>query len=256
MQMRDIIQIVAEMATKPPETVKAKTFYHGTSKVAAAKSILKNGLRPPELNGKKHMLTPVNGMVYLTPELGYALIYAAGGSFLGNDSFKVPYRGANKEKFSYLFTEPERYGFIFEVPGSALEMVQPDEDEIGELYGWCLQKEPGPSKFHGARDRAIWAAFQADANQRWNFKALLDSCATDRQKREVRDGYTAYYAHVGKKAAKRMSDSMKAWLVEIGLHVAHQGALIPTACWKFDKTKVGWMDKDGGNFHEFAKRIR
>jgi hypothetical protein len=253
-------EALTEMATRPDESMHAQTFYHGTSSTKLAKSILKNGLQPPELAGRKSFLTPVQGMVYLTPDISYALIYAAGGNYIGSKSFQMPYRGENKKEFERVLKnragEIDRYGYIFAVEGSALEAVQPDEDAVGELFHYILDgRDPNPAYTEPEFMRA-WNALKTDATWFNRFKSHMSWNTTDRQQDQIKDGMMAYYAAGGKRAIKTMSDDMKAYLCSIGLHVAHQGALTPTACWQFDKTKIGYMAKDGSNFFEFAKRIR
>lgn len=247
------IDFLFEMAAPTPMSMTNQVFYHGTTSATAAKAILKNGIQPPVLPSKKNMLTPVDGMVYLTPAIGYALIYAVGGNYVGNESLRKP----NKELFDRLLKDrdgkTQRYGYIFEVSGAALNAIQPDEDSIGELYSWCMTN--GPSKYNGPEDHAIWSRFSESVN-RVSFVSLVDSVSTELQKKKIADGEYTYMAAVGKKAAKKMPNWMKIWLCEIGLHMAHLGPVIPSACWQVDKTKIGWIHKNGDNFQEFSKKLR
>lgn len=111
-----------EMA-KPTSSQLEKTYYHGTPpSVESTRSILKNGIKPPEIDITKktrssYNLTPVEGKVYLTPEIAYAQIYALGGDVAGS---------------SYM-PKGRDVGFVFSISGKELLDIQPDEDSIGEM---------------------------------------------------------------------------------------------------------------------------
>jgi hypothetical protein len=246
-------------ASAAPESNSALTFYHGTSSTLSAKAILRKGLQPPDLGGRKGHLTPVNGMVYLTPSLGYAMIYAAGGNYIGNASYRIPFRGENKEKFDHILRnrqgELDRFGYVFAVSGAKLSMTQPDEDHVGELYHYILdQREPNPAYIDAQMLRA-WEALKSNGVMMRRFSYHMGNWTTDTQKDKIQQGFISAYAAGGKRAIAKMDDELKTYLCSIGLHVAHQGAVVPDECWKFDKTKIGWMQKDGSNFFELATKI-
>lgn len=237
-----------------------KLFYHGCASIELARSILRKGLVPPDLtNVKNTQLRPVEGKVYLTPDIGYALMYAFGMNAVGSDSFKIPYKG-NEEQFFRLFNDRSgdrhfgRWGYVFVIDQASLTDIQPDEDSVGELFGFCLRN--GPSRYHNAGDHAIWERFTTNIDLMRRFSNFMHNIVTPTQIKKIKDGEYAYYASVGKKALKTMPDDMKHHLCEIGLHVAHTGKLIPTEVWKVDKTKIGYFNKDGSNFRTLAKQIR
>ncbi len=242
-------------ATSPTDLSRTRVLYHGTKTTAAAKSIIKNGLQPPKYESKE-LLTPVDGMVYLTPDLGYALIYAFGGAFVGSESMKVPYRGKGKEKIDRILRGGDRYGYIFQFNGADLTAVQPDEDEVGRLWYYETHPDRPPEARYDQHGFArAWQSYIADDVKRRQVRHHLSWSMTDNQKTKIEQGEYAYYASGGKRAIKLMPDWMKAWLVECGLHVAHQGPLKPTACYRFDKTKVGWIEENGSNFFDYATKI-
>jgi hypothetical protein len=54
-----------QVVARPVQPVdRSKTYYHGTSKTQDAAKIMREGLVPPDLNGRKDFLTPVQGKVY------------------------------------------------------------------------------------------------------------------------------------------------------------------------------------------------
>jgi len=202
-----------EMAA-PLEKHLAGVYYHGTSKAAQGESIFKSGIQPPDLTFKpKTHLTPVPGKVYITPELRYAVIYCLGGDMAGHN---IP------ETW-------DKVGYLFEIPGSALHDIQPDEDSIGEL----LYSKSTP----------------------WLMDLAKRTVAPARL-RGVFEGEYAYWASVGKQLLRRMTDWQKLDLIDRGAHIAHTGALIPTSAWKFDKSKTPLLHRDGSNFFELAEKIR
>ena len=78
-----------------------KIYYHGTPKIDSGESILINGIKPPDLqNRKKQMTTPVEGKVYLTPHIDYAIIYCIGANMAGHS---LPEKWINENPFGYLF---------------------------------------------------------------------------------------------------------------------------------------------------------
>src|ERR1700735_5258562 len=90
-----------------PQELLAPKYFHGTKKQYIQK-ILRHGLYPPDFvatgRTKNTALRPVEGRVYMTPNANDALGY---GPYL-----LVIYRE------------------------SIIRDMQPDEDEIGEIYHW------------------------------------------------------------------------------------------------------------------------
>jgi hypothetical protein len=196
---------------------KTKTYYHGTSKLAYAQAILREGtLKPPDVVSKG-FLAPVKGRVYVTPTLAYAAIYAMGGNMAGS---KWPEEFITKEPNGYLFT----------IAGKDLADIQPDEDSVGEiLFG---------------KDPPYFLTYYAD-------KYLSDNI-----KRRGKDGDYMYYAKAGKILLKHLSDSEKMALIDRGAHVAVEGSVPFQQCWEFPKNRTQDLAKDASNFFDLSKRIR
>lgn len=208
-----------------------KVYYHGTSKESAAKSIQTKGLlEPPDIGTRKTQLTPVKGKVYLTSELSYAIIYALGGDMAGN---KIPDRW---------FETEGPYGYVFVVPASGItSAMQPDEDVVGQMINQLAN--PTSSVYH------------YDNLPQW-LLMLASKVLSDRQYANVTNKY-AEYAHeaaAGKKVLKHMSPAQKLQLLESSNHVAHEGAVKPSECWRIDKRRSPELKKDGSNFFQLAER--
>lgn len=197
---------------------KGKTYYHGTTTEAAAESIMSNGLIPPDMTGKKDtMLKPVDGKVYITPDISYALIYAIGGNIVGST---VPESFVNKEG---------RYGYVFLVDGNDLQDIQPDEDAIGEF----LASDKCPE----------WLDRRS--------KAILGPSTY----RRAKEGDYCWGARAGKTMLRHMTDAEKLDLIDRGTAIAHHGNLMPFAAWKVDKLRCQDLKKDGSNVSEVCEYI-
>lgn len=202
----------------PLEKHREMDYYHGTDNRASAEGILQKGIQPQDIElGKEDFLTPVEGKVYLTPNLDYALIYVVGADMVG-----VTLPGS--------WIEKERYGYVFVIDGRELMDIQPDEDSIGEM----LFDQKGPS----------WLDNKA--------REVL----TPNQYQKVMDGEYIWWANAGKKMLKVLYDWEKLELIDYGAHVAHTGPLQIKECWRLDKTKNPLLKKDGSNFFEIAERIK
>lgn len=207
-----------EMAM-PRELDLKKTYYHGTSKDKLAQGILKKGINPPDLTTKKKTnLTPVEGKVYITSNLEYALIYALGANMIGSTSLP-----------DFMIKKGEDNMYLFVIDGKQLKDIQPDEDSVGEMI---MNKKP------------MWLYKFAD-------KVLSTSIMN-----KIMDGEYEYWAKGGKQLLKKMSDEQKLKLIDAGAHIAHTGALKPKEAWILPKTENHKLKKDGSNFFKVAKKIK
>ena len=197
---------------------RGKTFYHGTASEADAKAIMAEGLAPPDLSGSNEsLLRPVEGKVYLTPDPGYALIYAIGGNIVGSE---VPRSFIEKDG---------RYGYVFLVRGEDLQDVQPDEDAIGEM----LADNRAPD----------WLVRKA--------KAIMAPSTF----RKVMEGDYCWGAKAGKMLLKRMSDAEVSALLDADTAVAHHGGIKPFAAYRVDKERCRDLKHDGSNIADVCERI-
>lgn len=224
---------ILEMAI-PTESHKTSVWYHGCDDEKLAKSILQNGIQPPDLTNRRGKLRPVSGKVYITRSLETGVVYAIGGSFLGHNA---PDSWKNKER---------RFGYLFVIDGQQLKDIQPDEDGIGEiLYDLMNNNMPGHSQY------------KYDSQQLWWLLDKARRFLTSKQYSAVKryDDY-ADLAVAGKKLIPHMSETDMLSLIDAGCHVAHSGALIPKEVWKIDKTRSLEISKDASNFFEIAERVK
>ena len=218
------------LATPPPtEEMVSKKWYHGTSTQKAADGIMKEGLKPPDLTNRHGWLKPVEGRVYLTEDLAYALIYAFGANMVGDE---LP---------NSMLEDEGQYGYLFVVEGSQLADIQPDEDSVGEkLYDLLTDADISASE----KEKYYWLV--------WKAKQYLSASFL----RKLMDGDMIYQARAGKTLMKYLSDKQKLQLIADGAHIANQGGLMPAEVWKVDKERCSEFQKDGSNCFEIAERIR
>lgn len=240
----------------PSNEMKSQTYYHGTSKLEAAKAIMQHGLIPQEVSNKysskRAALAPVEGMIYMTPSIKYATIYALGGNFVGHNPMPSVVKG-----------KADRYGFVFVVPGERLNQLQPDEDEIGHatraaydhLKAW---KTDPDMKRHG-RDMDNLVFSQAIADSKTMCQRLVwlaQQRLTRLQQERLFSGYEYnIVAQAGKKMVRYMTDDMKRELIHMGCHVAHQGAIMPSECWKIDKMRSAELGFLAEHFFDVAQKV-
>jgi hypothetical protein len=210
--------LIYRLAAVPREIDYQKTYYHGTPKEEAAQGILSDGgITPPDIGRKRNMLTPVKGKAYLTTSLVYAVIYGFGGVW---HSFNVVPDHMMKSG---------DYGYVFVIPGTELKDIQPDEDNVGEMV---------------ADNKVDWLSRMAKQH------------LTDRQYTKVMEGEYNYWAQAGKKLLKKMTDGQKLELLDYGVHVAHEGMVEFSECWRFLKEGALRIEEDASNFFDVAERCR
>lgn len=211
-----------EMAV-PRKQDLAKRYYHGTNKVEDANDIIKNGIKPPDLTlVKKNKLTPREGKIYITPDIGYAQIYAIGGDFAGSKLAKVP----------------GKYGFLFVVNGKDLKDIEPDEDGVGETLNKLLNQ----SELNIKEDRLVGLA-----------RRVLTPLQFKKLQRY--DDY-ADLAAAGKKIIPSLDIDQKFYFIDKGAHIAHTGTIKPSEAWKIDLNKIPLLVPDGSNFFYHAEKIK
>ena len=247
MKAKDAILDLVEMSATSA-LAKSKDYYHGTTKAGDAESIISQGIQPGNVSTERgHQMTPVKGMVYLTPHIGYAQIYAIGGNYAGH-------------KLSDINKPGERFGWLFVIDGKDLVDVQPDEDSVGELvyhlgnahrkdYHYLEPNECSPW------DDGLKAAFKKDPKFAQEVLKFLKRHMSYVQFKKSVDGEAAFFASGGKRVLRSMPDEMKSKLVDLGTHVSHVGTIHPREAWRIDKFYVSQLKKDGSNFFQLAKQI-
>lgn len=192
-------------------------YWHGTPDSGRASGILRDGIAPQSLEGRKGFLAPVKGMVYLTPSLQYAIIYALGGDMAGHS---VPPSFMAKDGPT---------GYVFKVDRNDLTgAVQPDEDSVGEaIYR---------KKF-------------------WWLNDMASRIVAPSRMSRLMAGEYAYFASVGKQVMPHLTEEHKKAILSEGGHVAHRGAVKPSEAWEIDKRRSQELRPDGSNFFEIASQI-
>jgi len=232
----------------PSSTLRATDYYHGCPNSGVAEDIIEHGIEPGQITTKSQM-TPVANKVYLTPSIAYAQIYAMGANMAGHKLWKKP---------------EEKFGWLFVVSGQSLTNLQPDEDEVGELFHdilWAKGLGRGkPRPPYEPSEHAPWK-HQALARLKHN-PALADQIysfvrrhTSHDQLKRLADGEYAFYASVGKKAVAAMPEELKLQILELGVHAAHEGRVHPIEAWKLDLFDTDRLTKDGSTFFKVARQI-
>lgn len=211
-------------------------YYHGTDTEEVANKIMQEGLVPPPIPEHKHKMTPVDNSIYLTPHIGYALIYAIGGNMAGHT---VPER----------WIKESRYGYVFGINIKQLKSkLSPDEDSIGELLYYKFNKITYETQ-NG--DKIPWNKIPYEL-EHLAYKYLTNK---ELERVEEQDDYADLCA-AGKKLLKYMDNELKQKLIDLGAHVSYVGNLIPEYIWKVDKTQSELYKADGSNFFDITEKIK
>jgi len=249
-----------------------KNYYHGTQSAKVAKSIMRRGIEPPDLSLRPDSaMRPVQGRVYLTPRIDYAIAYVLGGDMAGH---KV------RSRF--------KYGYLFVVPGQRLANVHPDEDSIGEMIykGTApdsvielaeneLQVESDdPSPLALYWNAQIWDTTLEAYGKRVNLSdsderiALEEWLYSNPQHNfeewweydrrtiydQIMEGEYAAWAEGGKILLPHLTAEQEIELIHRGAHVAHAGTVKPSECWRFDLSLSPELKRNGSNFFDLAER--
>lgn len=220
-----------EMA-KPRDVDSSRVYFHGTSYTVAGEAILKEGIKPREITiaqkgQRPSMMQAKPGMVYMTQNLDLALTHMIGFLF-GEDMIDYAKKRIPKEG---------QYGWLFEIEGSQLTDIYPDEDDIGRILDACL---------NGKNKEFPWLVSMAHK--------YLSPNTIDKIKNQH---YYAYYAQAGKKLMDKMTDEQIHQILDTPkANLAHRGAIQPVHAWKFDKLLYNEIKDDGNRFFDLAEEIR
>lgn len=228
----------------PTESVCARRYYHGTDREDLAKGIASSGIRPRSVTlvheeRKRAKLSPVSGKIYLAADVGLAQIYALGGSMAGHPYPQSAWRGNG------------RWGYLFVLNGSDMCDVEPDEDAVGQAVERYLDPRAEVSEYDHWPEMS--RALIEEPGRLRSIGAVAERVMTDRQRRQVRDGFMADLAAVGKKVVRALPADLRVWLVEHGASVAHAGSLVPVEAWRIDKARAVELRRDGANFFDVAE---
>jgi hypothetical protein len=192
--------------------------------------------------------TTGNRFLLCGSRLPYAIAYALGGELAESFLYGTKVRRG--------YPEPRaEWGYLFVVPGEALGAVQPDEDSVGEMVadgtapGWLAAKARASlTGVHLPRssfsDPEAWADYRELG---WDLYELATSPNAFQ---------LVAQAEAGKILLAGMSSEEELELIALGAHVAHQGKVVPTQCWRIDKSEAPRLARDGSNFFDLAERRR
>ena len=217
-------------------------FYHGTSKEEAAKAILNSGkIIPGDHSGKsENNLTPIVNRAYITSDLGYALIYALGGNYIGTKA---------AAKLS-------GYGYIFKIHKSSIKNRIPDEDKVGEITRDIISGDDT----HGFQPNEI-AELKSLVSYAFDFDIIQPDYDEDARDLIIPaydrflDHEYEFFAAVGKYILSKGSKRLIASFRRISPHHSGEGEMIIDGAWRFKKSDAAKMKKDGSNFFDYAIKI-
>jgi hypothetical protein len=202
-------------ATLPDELSK-DIFYHGTS-ISNVDDIFISGLKGRE-DQTKHYLAPIKNQVYMTKDFKLTMVYAAGASVLGSNW--IP---------NDIETNP--FGYIFVINNKDLKnkKVLPDEDFVGELIGDIFYNQ---NYYDQYKDKLYWLI------------NLAKSKLTDNEIYKVRHGEYVYFAKVGKKLIKYMSDEQILQLLPYMKAISVSAPVKIKGCYVFDRKNISKLTGD------------
>lgn len=197
MKISEIIQ--------PDKSLRAATLYHGTSTKDAAESIKRNGLKSqPQILQQKYSghesMIPIAGGIYLTRDFGNAVRY----SFMSEV----------KDEQYLQFVKSEPYGYVFEVDGSQLTGVTPDEDQYGNILHQIVLRNPTTPQLSALLSRIPT-----------HLRSTLQQKSID---------YPTV-ALAGKWFIHNSSPSLQAYALNRYSNVVNFGTMMPTAVWTIPK---------------------
>lgn len=203
-----------EMA-KPLDQHINMTYYHGSPLTDSQISdILKNGFdfKHTELKYENHpkmTSKPVQNHIYLTTSRAYALTYACKGFYSDNGTdWKFKY---NEKNFA-----PNSKAVVFEISGSKLTDIYPDEDEIGYTLYEILKKEK-----LGMFEQQILDVAKTVLNQK-QLEDVLDNKHPD------------VLIKVGKKIMYKLPDELKYYIISQNKNISNKGKIIPDKAFVLD----------------------
>lgn len=229
-------------------------YYHGSSQ-KGGEGILSTGMiRPGNTEIKRgKSATPIIERTYLTPSIRYATIYAIGGNFIGNESYPDTRELEREGKYCYVFVVNKLDG----------KDVIIDEDAVGEVLHYSMQKLRNPDKYKNY-EYDEWS--ESDYIGKWleNSDALLSSFAnkchyilTPLQFEKVRRYDDILHLIIaGKKITKVLDPYYVDLLMKAGCPFSVKGEIKFDEAWKLDRTLNYRLKRDASNFFQVAERIR
>lgn len=247
-----------EMA-KPNKDVKSSVYWHGTWKDEYGKSILQAGIKPPSVEfvnrryREQPLLAPKPNMIYITSNIETALrdyTFNRRRLLVINSEEKasiLKFQKAYNKKVWEFIKQDGVYGWLFQINGSQLHDVYPDEDLIGNI----LQSELsyGGHKYP------------------WLVKLARSVFDADRLENIRYAGYgngmpRGQLASAGKELMGRLTDKQVYQLLKDEqpetANLAHEGLIEPIHAWRVNKKDQAYiMDENcEERFFEVAEQVR
>lgn len=217
-------------------------LWHGTYSNGIVKKIAKQGVKGRDIQGKQD-LAPIKGKVYMTPKLGYALIYALGGDIAGINHSREIKPG-------------ERYGYLLKFDPTEVSNPHPDEDEIGQFFTYAYQYENDKKIYN----EEIKAMFDKHPSLVRKMSYVFDAYTRSTKQLRSRslDGDYGAWAKLGKKIIREYphnSDLFKQIMNLLKSHVAVDEGIMPLEIWRFDRRNAKHLKRDGSNLFDYAKKV-
>lgn len=233
-------------ATLPESSGK---LYHGTDKEAAGQAILRDGIlkapSPEDLTARygSSFQRPVDGQVYFSKSLSYAVVYALGGYLMGTDTVR---NNAADNPFGYLF-----------VVSGDTSLSRPDEDSLGYIPS-ILNNLDFYATYDGRDDvgfKELAKALKQDSSLRDALEREMVRCITPNTLLKARYGEAIWQTKAGKMLLKRMSPSL---ITKVSPYFTNHGttSTVPwEQAWRIRKTDAKHLKPDCSNFFLVAERL-
>lgn len=244
MKFQAVFEKVMNEMAKPGNFMVNRTYYHGTPSLEYAIEIFKNGFKPGDME-RRSVTVPMQNTVYFTDNVGFAMVYALA-----------------PVAYDYGQSDASKYGIVFEIPGSELVDVYPDEYNMHHiLYGLFsiyVNKVPVSDMKIASTNREFPAK-----QMKWLYELsrktigdggirfLLDNYGTDSSEDEQT------MLDLSKELIRFMSDQQRLQVMELfNTDIAHRKYRIrPSIGWLVRKADAKKYRKDGGNFFDIARKV-
>ena len=231
----------------PNKVLKRQLYWHGTCRDEYGRNILKTGIKPPSIEfvdrryRKEPLLAPKPGIVYITSSLETALkdyTFNRRELFVVNSEEEVSMtkfkKAHNRKVWEIIDKQDGRYGWLFQIQGSQLRDIYPDEDLIGNI----LQTE------------LSYGGYQYP----WLVKLAKSTFDANRLENIKYAGYgngmpRGQLASAGKELMDKLTDKQVYQLLKHDLpeanNLAHRGPIDPIHAWRVNKEDQAYiMDKN------------
>jgi hypothetical protein len=227
-----------EADAAPPEGHHvSQVYYHGTKTTKAANMLWRDGIKPDLSRHHDDLGRPIEGRVYITRNIAFALHYALGAAVAGTES---------KEFIARLIKEHGKWGYIAVIPGRRLKDIHADEDQIGQAAHDALTEGKLPwlkklAEKHLDVEDARLSEYQDEP------LIVLE---------QVKEGNYDAWILAGKILMDYLSPEEHLAIIDLYGNIAHEGVLRPTELWRIDRELIPQLKPDGSNFFALAEKIK